>query len=522
MDRVTRVLIYNVRAIESVELDLGRPITVLIGENGSGKSTILECLELLRKAAEPGFMAQFYHTHRGMPALLRKGASSLSLAVHVEDDADLLPPLTYGFSLVHTGTGASVGREQLDSAPHERGYELEASRSRAAALDAQLHVARTQLADQEANLEQERARHRLATFAVSRNKQLRGVEAAAPVRARTSILEPGLRAKVQASRQTVDDLEGMRAAVAGHIERAPRVGTCLLQRTATETAMFDAESGTLASVPAVPSDVLAISILPNVAERDARFDPASAALSRVQRALRAIESHVGFDTRASWVARTYQRPESIRGAATLFPAERLQLLGLNLANAWNELMSQRSAERDQTLAMLRLGLGERLDSVVVRPDMGGGNVYLAVQFNDLPEPVYAGDLSDGQLSWLAFVAMARLNTGRSLLAVDEPELHLHPSLLGRVVSMLANLPGAPPVVISTHSDRVLEMLDDPADAVRVCRLVDGRAEVSRIDAALLPSWLEQFGDLGQIRAAGYLPRVLVQEEVATPSKTGGD
>jgi recombinational DNA repair ATPase RecF len=51
MDRITRLRIENVRAIEFVDLVLGWPLTVLIGENGSGKSTILECLELLRKVA---------------------------------------------------------------------------------------------------------------------------------------------------------------------------------------------------------------------------------------------------------------------------------------------------------------------------------------------------------------------------------------------------------------------------------------------------------------------------------------
>lgn len=55
MDRITRVRIRNVRAIVSLDLELTQPITVLIGENGSGKSTILECLELLRRAADPNF-----------------------------------------------------------------------------------------------------------------------------------------------------------------------------------------------------------------------------------------------------------------------------------------------------------------------------------------------------------------------------------------------------------------------------------------------------------------------------------
>jgi predicted ATPase len=232
-------------------------------------------------------------------------------------------------------------------------------------------------------------------------------------------------------------------------------------------------------------------------------------LTRLHAALSRIEVHLGFDSTAAWAARTLQRPETLRGPTTLFPAERVALLGVNLANAWAELLNRSTAHRDETMATVRLGLGDHVDSVVVVPDRGGGNVYLGLRLKDFEDPILAVNLSDGQLAWLAFIAMARLNDNRSLLAVDEPELHLHPALLGRVVSMLANLLGGAPVVLSTHSDRVLEMLDDPADAVRVCSLEGSRANMSRIDASELPRWMKEFGDVGQLRAAGYLARVLV-------------
>ena len=47
---------YEVRAIRYAEVEIS-PVTVLIGENGTGKSTIIECLEILRKAAEPSFFS---------------------------------------------------------------------------------------------------------------------------------------------------------------------------------------------------------------------------------------------------------------------------------------------------------------------------------------------------------------------------------------------------------------------------------------------------------------------------------
>jgi predicted ATPase len=401
LDRITLVRIKNVRAIEVVELALNQPITVLIGENGAGKSTVLECLELLRKAAEPNFMAQFYAQHRGMSGLLRKGAVGLALVVIIEDDEGKLPRIEYLFALGSGAAGAVGLAERLKVHPAD-----------------------------------------------------------------------------PAERPTV-----------------------VLNRTPNEAILFEgSDKQAPIAYGAIRPDQLLISSFGNL--------PPHTAITRVLNALRGIEVHLPFDTTASWAARAYQLTRNVRSSTMLLPAERLDLLGYNLANAWSELKNGPSALWEEALGLVRLGLGEHIDSVVLRADPGGGQVALALTVTGLNEPILATDLSDGQLTWLAFIALTHLNRGRSLLAIDEPELHLHPALLGRVMSMLTNLPGGAPVVVCTHSDRVLELLEDPAASVRVCSLSGGRAEVSRLDAETLPQWLEQYGDLGQLRAAGVLPRVL--------------
>jgi len=408
VDRITRLRIKNVRAIESLDLEVSS-LTVLIGENGAGKSTILECLEILRKASDSSFFQQLYTMHRGMHGLLRKGARSLSLGVVIEDDAHQQPRIEYGFSLVSQGAGAVVEREHL---------------------------------------------------LVIR-----------------SAADPPLRA---------------------------------LDRNAVGGSMFDQRVGKLVPIPqeAMRPDQLVIGSFGSL--------PPQKAIERLLAVLRGIEVHLRFDTLATWAARSYQLAASLRGSTLLQPTDRLNLLGFNFANAWAALKNQNSSAWNETLALVRLGLGDGIDTVNVDPDAGGGNIAVSLRRFDMAEPIPAANLSDGQLSWLAFVAMARLNHGRSLLAVDEPELHLHPSLLGRVVSLLTGIDGGAPLILCTHSDRVLELLDDPVSATRVCSLDGGKAVVSRIDGVELPRWLERFGDLGQLRASGYLHRVLVPAESEGP------
>jgi predicted ATPase len=275
-----------------------------------------------------------------------------------------------------------------------------------------------------------------------------------------------------------------------------------LRRNADSGEMLDPESGKLVPVPSavMKPDQLVVASFGSL--------PPLKAIDRLLRVLRGIEVHLPFDTVASWAARAYQFAKSIRNSTMLLPANRLELLGFNLANAWSEIMNASSEQRSYALALVQLGLGDHIDSVVLKPDPGGGQIALALQLTNQADPIMATDLSDGQLSWLAFIALTRLNPSRTILAIDEPELHLHPSLLGRVIELLAHLPGGAPVLISTQSDRVLELLDDPADAVRVCRLERGRAQMLRIDAAELGPWLAEYTDVGQLRAAGYLAQVL--------------
>mgnify|MGYP003592898466 CR=1 FL=1 len=61
--------------------------------------------------------------------------------------------------------------------------------------------------------------------------------------------------------------------------------------------------------------------------------------------------------------------------------------------------------------------------------------------------------------------------------MDEPELHLHPGLLTRVVQFLAASAESHPVLLATHSDHLLDALTEPARSVRVCERVHGQTRL---------------------------------------------
>jgi predicted ATPase len=138
---------------------------------------------------------------------------------------------------------------------------------------------------------------------------------------------------------------------------------------------------------------------------------------------------------------------------------------------------------------------------------------LRVKYAGLDEQIPAFSLSDGMLSYLCFVALARLNTQKSVIAFDEPETHLHPELLMRVLDFFEAMAEKQPILLATHSDRLLDGLSDPARSVIVCELDERRAtHLRRFDKSALDDWLTDYRGIGDIRSAGHMASGLASSE----------
>jgi predicted ATPase len=232
----------------------------------------------------------------------------------------------------------------------------------------------------------------------------------------------------------------------------------------------------------------------------------------IQQTLAAIDVHVPFDVSAGWATRRYQRTSTVRGQDVLQPATRLELFGTNLANVYHTLKNEYGADHWRTtMELVQLGLGHDVSDVATSASAGGGYVGLVVHFGSARVPAFS--LADGELTYLAFVALVRLDAGRSLLAFDEPETHLHPALLARVVDLLEDAAQRYPVVISTHSDQLLDCLSDPVASVVVCELDRERCtRLRRLDPEQFDKWRENYRGVGSIRAEGQLRSILRQSE----------
>jgi hypothetical protein len=200
----------------------------------------------------------------------------------------------------------------------------------------------------------------------------------------------------------------------------------------------------------------------------------NSAAGRMTAALAGIEVHVPFAIQARWYGPGMVPERNMRTDNIVQAAGRLERGGTNLANAFHALRNR--PDWSDTLETIQLVVDDDITDVTTPASASGGSIGLAVSYRASGSvPAFA--LSDGTLALLALIAITRLDHGdvpRSLLVLDEPALHLHPGAIGQIVALLEACSKHQPVVIATHSDRLLDSLSDPAGATVLCDLDEQR------------------------------------------------
>lgn len=390
MPRVTHIAVNGLRILDGFALPL-HPLNVLIGENGSGKSSLVEACELLRKAATSRDFVDDVYRHHGGRALFRSMPGTMTVAVTLEDGAS---QYDYSFALGIDGAGSIALQQEMLAVTTDGASRQLLRRDRNSA-------------------ETHGARH----FGAVRPNQLLLIDLQGP--------EP--------------------------------------------------------------------------------------AFERTRELLAGILVYLPLDTSAMWARREGDSLRGPRGWVTIRSAVAVDRSGDNLPNAYHTLRNRGPEVWERVLDLIRLGLGDDVIDISLPTDPGGGQISLALRIRDLGE-VSSRLLSDGQLVYLALVAILMLPPATCpLIVFDEPDHHLHPDLVRRIVGFFEELAGQRTVIVTTHSDRLLDRITDPAGAVVLLSARNHRTLALRPDPDVLTSWLKDYRGIGDLRADGVAGMVFSTE-----------
>jgi len=128
-----------------------------------------------------------------------------------------------------------------------------------------------------------------------------------------------------------------------------------------------------------------------------------------------------------------------------------------------------------------------------------GHVQVVIEENGMTIP--ATRLSDGTLRYLSLLAVLCHPKPPALICIEEPELGLHPDVLSRLAELLVDASQRTQLIVTTHSETLIDALSDTPDSVLVCEKKGGATSIQRLDPSKLKVWLEKYA-LGELWRRG--------------------
>jgi len=140
-------------------------------------------------------------------------------------------------------------------------------------------------------------------------------------------------------------------------------------------------------------------------------------------------------------------------------------------------------------------------SVKAKPSGGGTLETYLIEEGDREIP--ASRLSDGTLRFLSLLIILLGDNPPPLIAIEEPELGLHPDVLPRLGKLLKEASERTQLVVTTHSQMLVDVLGDCPEDIVVCEKLEGETTMTRLDSNDLEEWLETYS-LGDIWSKGEI------------------
>ena len=131
----------------------------------------------------------------------------------------------------------------------------------------------------------------------------------------------------------------------------------------------------------------------------------------------------------------------------------------------------------------------------------GGTVQVFLQEGSYTIP--ATRLSDGTLRWLSLLSVLLHPSPPQLVCLEEPEIGLHPDMLRTLAALLIDASARMQLVVTTHSDALIDALNDNPQVVVVCEKKAGATTLRRLTKEELEAWLSKY-TLGELWRSGEI------------------
>lgn len=176
--------------------------------------------------------------------------------------------------------------------------------------------------------------------------------------------------------------------------------------------------------------------------------------------------------------------------------------GQNLIPVLHTLYSSSRDFKHDVDSAMRAAFGPDFEDITF-PPAADQRVQMRLRWRSLKSAQSAADLSDGTIRFLLLLAILANPEPESLIAIDEPEVGLHPGMLPIVAEFAREASRRTQVILTTHSPQFLDAFRDEPPTTTVAHWVDGETRLSVVDGDELARWLQEYS-LGSLFRSGEL------------------
>lgn len=197
---------------------------------------------------------------------------------------------------------------------------------------------------------------------------------------------------------------------------------------------------------------------------------------------------------------TVQQDSPVRKAAVTRKSPHLSSNGDNLITVLHTLYTTEKEFKIEINDAMRAAFGREFEELEFTP-AEDQRIQMRLRWKSLKSLQSAADLSDGTLRFLMLLAILLNRARGGLVAIDEPETGLHPSMFPIIGELAAEAVRSSQIIFSTHSPEFLTALGHHNPKTTVVQSVEGETKLNMLDGDDLNRWLAKY-TLGELFVSG--------------------
>lgn len=174
--------------------------------------------------------------------------------------------------------------------------------------------------------------------------------------------------------------------------------------------------------------------------------------------------------------------------------------GQNLVSVLHTFYTRDREFKNEIDRGMKAAFGEAYERLEFSP-VADQLIQLGIWFHGLIGIRSAADLSDGTLRFLFLLTILANPQPPSLIAVEEPEVGLHPGMLPIVAEFAADAANRSQVILTTHSPEFLDSFRDCCPTTTILGCFDGETKLGVPTGEQLEIWVNHYR-LGEFLRSG--------------------